>query len=61
MKNVGSTDRLIRIVLGVVLLVLLAFGPSPIRFIGILGFVMLGTAVARVCPLYIPFKINTDK
>jgi hypothetical protein len=61
MKNVGSTDRLIRIILGVALLVLLAVGPTPIRFIGILGFVMIGTAFTRVCPLYIPFKINTDK
>jgi hypothetical protein len=61
MKNVGSTDRLIRIILGVALLILLAVGPTPIRFIGILSFVMIGTASTRVCPLYIPFKLNTDK
>jgi hypothetical protein len=61
MKNIGSTDRLIRIVLGIALLVLLAVGPSPLRFVGILGIVLLGTAATRTCPLYMPFKINTDK
>lgn len=60
-KNVGSTDRLIRIVLGIALLVLLVVGPSPLRFAGLLGFVLIGTALVRVCPIYLPFKINTDK
>ena len=61
MHNVGSTDRLIRIILGIVLLAVLFLAPSPIRFVGILGFVMLGTALVRVCPIYMPFKINTNK
>lgn len=57
--NVGGLDRTLRIVGGVALLGLLAFGPAPLRWWGALGFVMLGTALLNFCPLYSVLGINT--
>jgi hypothetical protein len=55
----GMLDRGIRAVVGVVLLVLLFTLQSGIRYIGLLGIVMLLTAVVGFCPLYKPFGIRT--
>ena len=61
-KNVGSLDRIIRAIVGVVLLVLLAVTTGWLQIIvGVLGVIMLVTAITGVCPLYIPFKIDTNK
>ncbi len=58
-KNIGSTDRTIRIVAGIVLLLILIFVQSGFRFVGLLGIVLLATAFIGTCPLYLPFGINT--
>lgn len=62
--NVGGTDKLIRLVIAVIFVVLYLTGVVS----GTLGYVLLGLAVVFVltalvsfCPLYIPFKINTGK
>ncbi len=60
-KNVGIIDRIIRIVIGVVLLSLLFLLDGNIRWIGLLGIVVIGTAAIGTCPLYFPFHINTKK
>ena len=61
-KNVGSLDRIIRAIVGVVLLVLLAVTTGWLQIIvGVLGVIMVVTAITGVCPLYIPFKIDTNK
>lgn len=57
--NVGNTDRIIRAVLGVVLLSLLFVLDGNIRWVGLLGLVMLGTAAMRFCPLYPVIGLNT--
>ncbi len=62
MKNVGKTDRIIRVVLGFILVaaaVILQISIGRLWWIGILGLIMLGTSALSFCPLYIPFKINT--
>jgi len=58
-KNMGTVDRGIRAVVGVVLLVLLFALQGSIRYIGLLGIVMLLTAAVGSCPLYKPFGIRT--
>ena len=58
-KNMGTTDRGIRAVLGVVLLVLFFTLEGSIRYIGLLGIVMLLTAAVGYCPLYKPLGIRT--
>ena len=61
MKNVGSVDKIIRIVLGVVLLSLLFILNGDIKFLGLIGLVPLLTGVFGYCPLYSIFGIKTCK
>jgi len=56
--NVGKTDRFVRIVLGVVVLVL---GYVFKTWWGLLGLIPVTTAVFRFCPLYPVFNIKTCK
>lgn len=56
--NIGNTDRVVRIILG---LIILAVGLILHSWWGLIGLVPLGTALVRWCPLYIPFKISTDR
>ena len=58
MQNVGTIDRLIRVVLGLVLLGLFFTGPHTLW--GLLGFVVLGTAVFRFCPVYRLLGLRTN-
>lgn len=64
-KNLGTADRGVRAVIGVVAL-LLAFTSFNVLDGGIVGIamaavgvIMLGTAALGMCPLYMPFKIST--
>jgi hypothetical protein len=57
-KNVGSIDRIIRIVAGI------AIGIAGIYFKswwGLVGIVPVVTALISWCPLYLPFGISTCK
>ena len=56
--NIGSVDRLIRIILGLVIAIL---GVVFESWWGLIGVVLLATALFKICPLYIPFKISTIK
>ncbi|MBC3874676.1 YgaP family membrane protein [Undibacterium flavidum] len=55
--NVGSTDRIIRIVAGVSLIAAAATG--YIGMWGYLGIVPVLTGTFRFCPAYLPFSIST--
>jgi hypothetical protein len=61
-QNMGSTDRMIRVVLAVVVAVLyftnIISGTAAI-ILGILAIVFLLTSVVGFCPLYAPFKLST--
>jgi hypothetical protein len=57
-KNVGKTDKWIRIVIG------LAIGAAGIYFKswwGLLGLVLIATGLVNTCLLYLPFGISTRK
>lgn len=55
--NVGSVDRVLRVVLGLVLISLVFIGPqTPWGWIGV---VPLLTALIGYCPAYSIFGINT--
>lgn len=60
-QNVGSTDKMIRIVAGVILLLILLFVQSVIRWIGLLGIVMLATAFLGTCPIYTLLGMSTKE
>ncbi len=54
--NIGKTDRLLRIILG---LSVLGAGLATGSLWGLVGLVPLVTATLRFCPVYIPLGINT--
>jgi hypothetical protein len=61
-KNAGTIDRIIRVVIGVVLLY--AVGTGMVQGIvmyvaGFFGITMLVTAALAYCPMYPVMKINT--
>jgi hypothetical protein len=56
--NVGSADRVVRIVIGVALLGLFALD-SPYRWLGFVGAVPLLTAFVSFCPLYTVLGISS--
>jgi type IV secretory pathway TrbD component len=71
MQNIGSTDRALRLIVGIILAVL-GLGPKvglPVFvgfggwgwLVGIVGLVMIVTAVIRFCPAYTLIGINTCK
>ena len=63
-KNMGGTDRILRIVLAVVFAVLYftgTVGGTIGLVLLILGAVFLATSLISFCPLYLPFGINTCK
>lgn len=55
-RNIGTTDRIIRIVAGVAIG---AIGFAFHSWLGLIGIVPLLTAGVGVCPLYLPFGIST--
>jgi len=57
--NVGDIDRIARIVVGA-LLIILAFTPV-IGWWGLIGIVPLATGIMRFCPAYSILGINTCK
>ncbi|MFW5748932.1 MAG: YgaP family membrane protein [Chloroflexota bacterium] len=60
-KNMGQTDRLVRVVIGVAALGLAVLLQNTLALIllGVVGLVMLGTSFLGTCPLYIPFRFST--
>ena len=56
MKNVGGIDRIIRIVVG---LVVIGWGVYAQNWLGAIGIVPLLTGFIRWCPAYLPFGFKT--
>ncbi len=50
--NVGSLDRIVRIVVGLILLSLPLWLDSPWRWLGLIGIMPLITGLAGRCPGY---------
>lgn len=57
-KNIGSIDRTVRFILGIVIL---AAGLVFKSWWGLVGFLPLLTALAERCPGYLPFGISTRR
>jgi len=55
--NVGTVDRVLRIVVGGALVAAAALGVMPVW--AWIGLVPLATGVFRFCPAYLPFGIST--
>lgn len=57
-SNVGTTDRLIRIIAGLILAIAGVIFDS---WWGLIGIIPLATGLFKFCPLYLPFKISTTE
>ncbi len=57
--NVGSADKVVRIVVGIGLLSLFFILEGNIRFIGLVGIVPITTALMGWCPLYSILGLST--
>lgn len=57
MTNEASIDRILRVSLGLVLLLLVFIGPHTLW--GLFGLVPLATGIAGFCPLYKLLGIDT--
>lgn len=63
-KNMGSTDRVIRVILAIIFAVLYFTGTvtgTAGLILLVLGGVFLLTSLISFCPLYAPFGISTCK
>lgn len=60
-KNMGKMDQRIRIVLGLVLLSLLFLIEGNLRWLGLIGIILLATGFINFCPIYALFGISTNK
>ncbi len=58
-KNVGSIDKNIRLILGIILIVLSFF--SSLWWLGLVGVILIGTALMNFCPIWALLKISTKK
>ena len=63
-KNMGSVDRVIRIIIALVIIILFftkAISGTLAVVLLILAGVFVITSILSFCPLYLPFGINTGK
>ncbi|MBK1727485.1 YgaP family membrane protein [Halorhodospira neutriphila] len=58
-RNMGTADRTIRAVVGLILIALAFVGPQTAW--GWIGLIPLATAAVGVCPAYMPFGLKTCK
>ena len=54
--NIGTVDRVIRVIIGVVIV---GLGICLRSWWGLVGLLPLLTAAVRICPAYVPFGFST--
>lgn len=57
--NLGTWDRAVRLVVGILLLGLYGALTPPLRYVTLIGLVLIATAMMGRCPLYSVFGIST--
>jgi hypothetical protein len=63
-KNMGSADKIIRVLLAIIFAILIFTGTvtgALAIILGIFGVVFLVTSFMSFCPLYLPIKFSTLK
>lgn len=58
-KNIGTVDRVLRLILGILLLGLYGALDPPGRYLTLLGLIPLGTALTGNCPVYFLLGLST--
>lgn len=57
-KNMGGADKVIRLTIGVIILIVGYLNES---WWGLIGLIPILTSIFNFCPMYVPLKINTNK
>jgi hypothetical protein len=60
-RNVGTLDRVARVLIGILILGLYGALEPPLRYLTLIGLVPLGTGLLGNCPLYRLLGISTRK
>ena len=63
-QNMGSADRILRVVLAVLVAVLYftdSISGTVAIILGLFAVIFLATSTMGFCPLYVPFKLSTKK
>ena len=60
-KNVGMTERWIRIIIGLVVLSLMFILQGGLWWIGLFGLIPLLTGIVGFCPLYALLHVSTNR
>jgi hypothetical protein len=63
-KNLGNTDRIVRILFAVTIAVLYfteQLSGTTATILGLFAVVFLLTSVVGICPAYLPFRFSTKK
>ena len=58
-RNMGNADRVIRTILGIVLLSLFFVLEGNARWLGLIGVVLIATSSISFCPLYRILGLST--
>jgi len=61
MTNVGTFERILRIVVGMLIFSLYFVLKGNIRFIGLVGLLPIITGSVGTCPMYAFLGVNTNK
>ena len=59
--NVGKIEIFLRILVGLVIFYICVLYPVEPKIWGFVGLIPMITGILGWCPLYLPFKINTNK
>jgi hypothetical protein len=63
-QNMGSADRILRVVLAVLVAALYftdSISGTVAIILGLFAVIFLATSAMGFCPLYLPFKLSTKK
>ncbi|SNR86012.1 YgaP family membrane protein [Puniceibacterium sediminis] len=58
-KNVGTIDRVVRVILGLALLAGYFMTNGPYTWVYLIGIIPLATGLMGTCPVYSLFGVNT--
>jgi hypothetical protein len=58
-RNMGMLDRIVRLVIGLMILGLYGALEPPLRYLTLVGLIPLGTALLGSCPIYSLLGIST--
>jgi DUF2892 family protein len=58
-RNVGTVDRVIRVLAGILILGLYGALDPPWKYVTLIGLIPLGTGLLGNCPIYTVLGINT--